>query len=171
MVVSQFSSNTCIQSKENYSSFRNYAVSKFCQTTFSQELERRLRSSLNPIFDGVTSNTVDPGATSTQMFRDLPGPIHKLTKYLSKPPTTSIEIINIAVIDPALDGVGGLYLESGNITRKRVPIKRAAKLTYNSNLAEDLWAFSEKIVGYSSPLLPPAIEQHKVTYGDKLTQD
>jgi len=121
-----------------YTIMRAYGRSKLANVLFSAELARRLAGT------GVTSNSLHPGGVATNIWSGAPLWTKPIIFVLLRPWLVSAEkgaatIVQL-VVDPALDGVSGLYFEEG---KPSTP----APLARDPALARRLWDVSVALVG------------------------
>lgn len=123
--------------ERGYGIMRAYARSKLANVLFSNELARRLAGT------GVTSNSLHPGAVSTNIWSGAPLWAKPLIYFLFRPSFIPPEeggghIVQLAA-DPGLEGVTGKYFEEG----RRV---EPAPLAQDRALAQRLWDVSATMV-------------------------
>jgi retinol dehydrogenase-12 len=120
-----------------YKSSPAYNQSKLANLIFSNELARRLEGS------GVTSNSVHPGAISTEITRDLPWIVRKGIGLVFKSVEEGVQGPLMLATDPALADATGRYWEQ---TEEKTPSEAAQ----DPALGARLWEFSEQACGISS---------------------
>ncbi|XP_055521112.1 dehydrogenase/reductase SDR family member on chromosome X [Leucoraja erinacea] len=129
-----------LQSRRGYSSHGAYAQSKLALVLFSYQLQQRLAA------DGsyVTSNVVDPGVVSTDLYKHTTW-LFKLCKWLTswllfKTPSQGASTVIYAALSPDLEGSGGFYLNNGQK-------EKSANVSYDEDLQTELWARTCKLLG------------------------
>lgn len=125
-----------LQLRQGYAGFRAYAQSKLANILFTYELARRLEGT------GVTANTLHPGFVASQFGRNSAGFMASLVRLLqvfarseAKGAETSIYLATA----PELATTTGQYFAD------KKP-KRTAAITYDTAVAQRLWAESERLV-------------------------
>jgi NAD(P)-dependent dehydrogenase (short-subunit alcohol dehydrogenase family) len=124
--------------ERGYSIMKAYARSKLANVLFAAELARRLAG------QGVTSNSLHPGAVATNIWSGAPLWAKPIILLLFRPFFISAEkggsyIVRLAA-GPELDGVTGKYFEEGRLVAP-VPLAQDAAL------ARRLWDVSSAMVG------------------------
>lgn len=118
-----------------YRGFRTYSRSKLANVLFAKELARRAHGT------GISSYAAHPGLVSTRLAQDgdsrIPGTIWKLLSRRMLTPDQGAATTVYGATDPALDDRSGAYLSEGKITEP-------SDLAGNKELAEQLWAYSER---------------------------
>lgn len=119
----------------SYDGMRAYAASKLCNILFAKELSERLAG------DGITSNSLHPGAVNTNFAGEvstLKGMLFKVMKPFFISPEKGAETSIYLASSPEVEKVTGLYFDK---CRPKTP-NQAARTDYN---AKQLWALSEKL--------------------------
>jgi NAD(P)-dependent dehydrogenase (short-subunit alcohol dehydrogenase family) len=129
-----------------YSIMKAYARSKLANVLFAVELARRLAG------QGVTSNSLHPGAVDTNIWTGAPLWAKPIIQLLFRPffITAGQGGAHLArlVTDPQLEGVTGKYFEEGKLVDP-------APLARDEALARRLWDVSSSMVDLASaPPLP-----------------
>ncbi len=157
--------NNFVQTKDEFNGYRAYEESKLANILFTYELDRRLRGT------GVRVNCLHPGVVSTLLIKNLYASrspdkktpqsnssldiasrfVYRIAKgikwrvnklfgksELDTPESAAIRIAQL-VLDENLADVSGKYFHSGRIADSKF-------VTYNENLAENLWDESEKLI-------------------------
>ncbi len=130
-----------LQSTQHFSLFTSYGQSKLANLLFTYELARRLEGT------GVTVNAADPGGVATKMTSpsraDFPV-VMRLAFFVMKnfaaTPEHGAQTAIYLASSPEVEGVTGKYF-----VRSRE--KPSAKLSYDRQLAQQLWQVSEKMTG------------------------
>lgn len=120
-----------------YSPIRAYCRSKLCNILFSNELSARL------LDDGITSNSLHPGAVGTN-FASGPGGgmnlLFKLARPFLRTPEEGASTSIYLAASPAVEHVTGLYFAD---SKPKTPSKDAL----NGFYAKRLWEVSTAMVG------------------------
>ncbi len=115
---------------------RAYARSKLCNILFTYELARRLEGS------GVTVNAANPGVVRTRILSQNNGLLGRVIDFFVRPlgvnPSKGAETLNYLAASPEAEGLSGRYYEDC----RAVP---SSALSYDTRLASDLWALSERL--------------------------
>ncbi|MDE0096263.1 MAG: SDR family NAD(P)-dependent oxidoreductase [Gammaproteobacteria bacterium] len=115
---------------------RAYARSKLCNILFTYELARRLEGS------GVTVNAANPGVVRTRILSQNNGLLGRVIDFFVRPlgvnPSKGAETLNYLAASPEVEGLSGRYYEDC----RAVP---SSALSYDTRLASDLWALSERL--------------------------
>lgn len=114
---------------------REYSVSKLANVLFSAELARRLAGT------GVNTYCVHPGVVASEIWRRVPWPLRPLIKSRMLTITEGAQTSLYCATSPDVAGETGLYYEKSAV---REPSKVA-----QPELAEELWAYSEKWISAS----------------------
>lgn len=123
--------------ERNYGIMRAYSRSKLANVLFSNELARQLAA------DGVTSNSLHPGAVSTRIWAGAPWfaqpfiAVFRAFAFISAEKGGSY-IVDLAA-NPAFEHVTGKYFEEG-------VMKDPAPLARDEALARRLWDVSASMV-------------------------
>ncbi len=129
-----------LQGRRSYSGARAYNQSKLANVLFTYELARRVAGS------DVTANAVHPGLVSTSFGSDDPGRAQRvlvpmLRPFMARPAAGAATSIHAASA-PELRSVTGSYFAKRRITR-------SSPRSYDTAVAERLWASSAELVGLS----------------------
>jgi retinol dehydrogenase-12 len=111
---------------------REYAVSKFANVLFTQELARREHDR------GVTAFAVDPGSVASDIWRRIPGPLRTAMKWPMRSPDAGARSPVHCATAPGIDDDTGGYWVVG---RRRRPSRFATEAR-----ARELWERSEQWV-------------------------
>jgi NAD(P)-dependent dehydrogenase (short-subunit alcohol dehydrogenase family) len=135
-----------LQGRRSYSGARAYNQSKLANVLFTYELARRVAGS------DVTANAVHPGLVSTSFGADDPGRAQRvlvpmLRPFMSRPAAGAATSIHAASA-PELRSVTGSYFAKRRITR-------SSPRSYDTAVAERLWASSAELVGLSGGEVVP----------------
>lgn len=123
------------QSKGEYSAQEAYGIAKTANGLFSLELARRFQGT------AATSNSVNPGAVDTNLWRHLPAwqrAFTPLLRLMIKSPAQGAATQCYVATAPALATVSGHYFSDCN---PEVPGGQMR----NAELAQRLWAKSEEL--------------------------
>ncbi len=125
-----------IDDPPRYKAMRAYCNAKLCNILFTQGLHRRLAS------EGITANSLHPGAIGSGFAQDEKGAFNALMK-VGKPflltPAKGARTSVYLCCAPELEGQSGGYYP-------RSRPARASRQAHDSELAEGLWALSERLV-------------------------
>ncbi len=121
---------------------RSLLTSGLATAVFTVALARRLQGT------GVTINNVSPGMVRTDISRSWPAPLRRLDHVQQavwgiSPEEGAGAPVYLATSDHVA-GVSGQFYNK----MKRVNVHRE---TYNPQLAEQLWALSERLTGFTFP--------------------
>jgi retinol dehydrogenase-14 len=120
--------------KHGYIGMKAYARSKLANILFTYELARRLQGS------GVTVNVMTPGQVATDIWRtnfSVLGPLLKgMIRLTGLTPEQGADTLVYLAASPDVEGVSGKYF----VKRQAV---RSSLLSYDENLADQLWQVSE----------------------------
>lgn len=127
--------------KDKYDPWTVYCQSKLANVLFANELARRLKN------DGVTVNSVHPGAINTELSRSLEDSYGKLArpynKFIApaflKTPKQGAQTTLTVALDPDLEKVTGKYFDNSRPAKMN-------PLAADEELAKWLWVESEKLV-------------------------
>jgi NAD(P)-dependent dehydrogenase (short-subunit alcohol dehydrogenase family) len=123
-----------------YFGFWAYGRSKLANILFTYELARRLKEG------HVTVNALHPGRVGTDIFKTdfsiLGGPLKWVIERISLTPEQGADNTVFLASSPDVEGVTGKYF----VRRNAVP---SAPLSYDDNLARQLWETSEKLTRLS----------------------
>ena len=118
-----------------YFGMQAYGRSKLANVLFTYELGRRLEGS------GVTVNALHPGHVATDIWStnfSIFGPLLKrLMEIIALSPEEGADNTIYLASSPDVAGVSGKYFDK----REAVP---SSAITYDTELAQELWAVSEK---------------------------
>jgi NAD(P)-dependent dehydrogenase (short-subunit alcohol dehydrogenase family) len=118
-----------LQGERHYDPYQAYALSKFCDITFTYRLVQKI------VATGITVNCLHPGVTDTKMLREgFPG-------IRGQPPSEGAKTSVFLALAPEVGGVSGMYFEES-----RGP-GRSSLLTYDHDVQERLWGIAEKLTG------------------------
>ncbi|MEZ0539939.1 SDR family oxidoreductase [Fibrella arboris] len=121
----------------SYSGMKAYGKSKLCNILFANELAHRLMG------DGITSNSVHPGAVNTNFggeIGSIAGALFKLAKPFMRTPEQGAETSIYLASSSAVTHVTGLYFAD---CKPKMPAKDAL----NNFYAKRLWDMSAEMVG------------------------
>jgi NAD(P)-dependent dehydrogenase (short-subunit alcohol dehydrogenase family) len=114
-----------------YNQTKAYANSKLLMIYFTQELARRLKK------DDVVVNCLHPGVIATQIFRDFPKWLNKISKYIITDIKKGSEpLIYVATSDEA-NSVSGKYFYKEKLVEN-------SKLKLDKELFLKVWNYSLK---------------------------
>jgi NAD(P)-dependent dehydrogenase (short-subunit alcohol dehydrogenase family) len=127
-----------IQSRQRFTSFEVYGMSKLMNIAFTNELARRLRGT------NVTANSLHPGFVKTNFGRNMGGVIRLGMMVIQNLFAISVEkgaetMIYLAS-SPEVKGISGKYWD------KKQAIQ-ADKEAYNEAAQAKLWRVSEELLG------------------------
>jgi NAD(P)-dependent dehydrogenase (short-subunit alcohol dehydrogenase family) len=128
-----------LHERGRYIGWNVYARCKLASLYFTYELARRLEGS------GVTANAIHPGLVKTGMGKTsgwLLRSVFRVVDLFAVTPEEGAEGVSNLAINPALETVSGLYF-SGMKTARSSP------LSYNRDIARQLWEISAKATGVS----------------------
>jgi NAD(P)-dependent dehydrogenase (short-subunit alcohol dehydrogenase family) len=137
-----------LQGERHYNFFGAYNRTKLCNILFTYELARRLQGS------NTTANCLSPGPTATPFGSHMKGLQAFILKSIKKIPFVirtvekGAETLIYAASSPELDGVSGKFF-------LRCREARSKKITYNTNIASQLWSFSERLCSSGRGSAPP----------------
>jgi len=120
--------------REPFNGNRAYADTKLALILFTRELARRLEER------AITVNSLHPGVASTDIMRDYPRWLEKLSKILIPGPTATAEAVVHLVTSPDVGSVSGAYFY------KQVQ-KEVSGQAADDDLARSLWEMSERLTG------------------------
>jgi NAD(P)-dependent dehydrogenase (short-subunit alcohol dehydrogenase family) len=132
-----------LQGELKYNFFDAYNRSKLCNILFTYELARLVKEL------DLTVNCLDPGPTVTSFgdnMKGVPGlfpPFMKRIPLLFGTPEKAAQTYVYAITSPELNGVSGKFFHHSKEGRTK-------PITYNTNVAENLWRISESL---TRPLL------------------
>ncbi len=116
-----------LQGEHHYDPYHAYALSKFCDITFTYSLSQMIATT------GITVNCLHPGVTDTKMLREgFPG-------VLGQPPSEGAKTSVFLAMAPEVGGVSGMYFEESQGPG------RSSRLTYDRDVQERLWSMAEKL--------------------------
>jgi NAD(P)-dependent dehydrogenase (short-subunit alcohol dehydrogenase family) len=125
-----------LEMNKNYSVMKAYARSKLANVLFTYELVRRLEDRK------ITVNVLHPGRVGTDIFKaNLPilGPLLKwMVARVSLTPEQGADNTIFLATSAEVEGVTGKYF----VKREAVP---SSPLSYDEELAKQLWEISEKL--------------------------
>lgn len=133
-----------LQGERDYSGARAYNQSKLANILFTHELARRLQGT------SVTANALHPGVVRTSFGAEDPGRTQRMFIPLVRPfmrtPHQGAATSVLLASSPDLKGVQGKFFSAGKE-------KRSSKLSYDHDLAAELWRTSATLVAkHSGPL-------------------
>lgn len=139
-------------SSRRYKRWQSYGESKLANLMVALELDRRAKAADSP----VVSVAAHPGYASTNLTKtgmsvggvSMPGiGIHQVSKILGQPASHGAWPLLMAATDPSL--TGGEYVGPSALggMRGRPKLVGMTKVARDEELADDLWAASEKAVG------------------------
>ena len=121
----------------DFTANKAYGQSKLANALFSLELARRLEGST------TTSNSLNPGAVDTSLWRHYPkwqqALLAPVKGFLLKTPAQGAATQCYVATAPALAGVNGQYFENCNAVLPPPQVRDAA-------LAQKLWSTSEELL-------------------------
>lgn len=126
-----------INSEKSYSKWGAYGQSKLANILFSRELSKRLAGT------GVVSNSLHPGAVTTELSRHMGIERYILSvfrPFFIKTPKSGAQTTLAVALDPELESVSGMYFSDC----KTYEETRAAR---DDDTAAWLWQKSEEITG------------------------
>ncbi len=126
-----------LQMEKNFSGFRAYCLSKFCNILFTRELSKRLEGT------GITANSMHPGYLRTGIFRETSGILKLLVMMTAGNPAKGARAIVHLATAPELETVTGKYFR-GTLERPSSPASQ------DGQAAERLWEISEQMTGLKS---------------------
>lgn len=110
-----------------------YGQSKLANLLFSNALAKKLEGS------SITSNSLHPGAVDSEIYRELPGPVHKLLQLTLVPTSVPATLIEQMALSAEWAGKNGEYVSA------HMPNWRS-KHAKNEALAEQLYDHSLHLV-------------------------
>ncbi len=123
-----------------YFGFHAYGRSKLANILFTYELARRLQD------ERLTVNALHPGRVGTDIFKTdfsvFGGPLKWMISRISLTPEQGADNTVYLTYSSEVEGVTGKYF----VRRRAVP---SAPLSYDLDLARQLWETSEKLTGLS----------------------
>ncbi len=126
--------------ERNYTPGRAYSQSKLANVVFTYELARKLADT------NIVVNAVHPGLVRTNFGADLSGffgfIIRVLTPFMRSPEKGAETVVWLATASEE-ERVTGKYFSD------KKPIQ-SSKISYNMNIARQLWQVSEKLTGLQS---------------------
>jgi NAD(P)-dependent dehydrogenase (short-subunit alcohol dehydrogenase family) len=125
--------------RRRYSGFRVYATTLLLEILFTRALARRLRGT------GVTATALHPGVVDTEIMRNWPRwirPFWSLGRRFLLTPQVGARTQVFLSASPDVEGVSGEYFY-------KCRPRRAAQRSHDRELAERVWAISEKLCGLS----------------------
>jgi retinol dehydrogenase 14 len=126
-----------LQLERGYALMRAYGRSKLCNVLFTRELARRLAGT------GVTATCLHPGVVATPIWKGAPWyvrPALAVACWFMLTPEQGAEPLVRLAADPALAGLGGAYLEDGEV-------REPSRLARDEALARRLWDESARLTG------------------------
>jgi retinol dehydrogenase-14 len=126
-----------LQGERRYSFFSAYARSKAANILFTYELARRLEGT------GATANCFTPGPTATDFGRGMGGVVGimgGLMRVIGRRADVSARTAVYLAMSPEMEGVTGQYFFRGRPSRSK-------PVTYNHEVASELWSVSESLIG------------------------
>lgn len=125
-----------LQAERGYKHMRAYGQSKLANILFTYELARRLAGIR------VTVNSFTPGMTKTNLGRHMSRGAQLIFRLIAKKTEKGASTAIYLATSPEVEGVTGKYFADC----KQV---RSSKLSYDENLAKQLWKASERLTGLS----------------------
>jgi len=127
--------------KRKYKALDRYGETKVANLMFTYALARRLKSEG---YTTVTANALHPGFVRTNMIKNTYGRIigtlfSPISRIISLPPEKGAESSVYLASSPEIEGVSGKYF-----VKKKESL--SSKITYDTNLQEELWDLSKKMV-------------------------
>lgn len=138
-----------LQWQRSYSRVGAYGQSKLANLLFTYELQRRLSAADAP----TIAVAAHPGASNTELIRNLPAPMRPLAAWTStllfQPAEMGALPTLRAATDPAV--TGGQYFGPDGWQQQRghpVPV-RSSRQSHDQEIQRRLWAVSEELTGVS----------------------
>jgi NAD(P)-dependent dehydrogenase (short-subunit alcohol dehydrogenase family) len=132
-----------MQAERGYKTFREYGRSKLANILFTRSLAQRLRA------ERITVNCLHPGAVSTSLGSNNPGPLSRILPLLLKPffrsPEQGAETSIYLCCSDEVSEVTGEYF--ANCKRAK-----ARSWALDDEAAERLWRYSEECTGFRYPV-------------------
>ena len=138
-----------LQGERGYNRDVSYAQSKLADILFTYELGRRLEGT------GVTANCVCPGGVYSTLWEDSSKIVNGFFKFFMKGPEEGARLPLYLACSPEVEGLSCRYFQ----TRQHLKFQhvnpsgtltRSSAETYKTDVAERIWAVSEKLTGLSS---------------------
>ena len=130
-----------LQNAKNYSGWRAYQQSKLANVYFTYELARRIDGT------GVTANCLHPGFVATRFGNNNRGLIRTVfgvaKSLFAKTETDGAKTSIYLAGSPEVEGVSGKYFDDCKAVR-------SSPVSYDENMARELWRLSETLAGPAS---------------------
>lgn len=130
-----------LDGSKGYSSFRFYGQSKLANTLFALELANRLQGT------SATANSIAPGFVKTNIGRNgnrfMQAVMGVMTSLFARTVEVGAATQCYVATNPKLDKVSGYFFEDCN----PIELKDGPNYLYDKELAQQLWAVSEKLSG------------------------
>lgn len=136
-----------LQWQRRYSRVGAYGQAKLANLLFTYELQRRLAAANEP----TIAVAAHPGASNTELMRNLPAVIRPAAKLVTpllfqSPPMGALPTLRAAT-DPQVTG-GQYYGPDGWQQQRGYPILvRSSRQSHDEDLQRRLWAVSEELTG------------------------
>jgi NAD(P)-dependent dehydrogenase (short-subunit alcohol dehydrogenase family) len=132
-----------MQAERNYRTLREYGRSKLANILFTRSLAQRLRA------ERITVNCLHPGAVSTSLGTNNPGPLSRILPLFLKPffrsPEQGAETSIYLCCSDEVSEVSGEYFANCKRARTR-------PWALDDDAAERLWRYSEECTGFRYPV-------------------
>ena len=127
-----------LQNAKAYSGWRAYQQSKLANIYFTYELARRIEGS------GVSANCLHPGFVATRFGNNNSGWLRAVfgvaKSLLAKSEADGAKTSIYLAGSPEVAAVSGKYFDDCKVVR-------SSPVSYDENIARELWRASEKLVG------------------------
>lgn len=136
-----------LQWQRRYSRVGAYGQAKLANLLFTYELQRRLAAANEP----TIAVAAHPGASNTELMRNLPAVIRPAAKLVTpllfqSPPMGALPTLRAAT-DPQVTG-GQYYGPDGWQQQRGYPVLvRSSRQSHDEDLQRRLWAVSEELTG------------------------
>ena len=133
-----------LNNEQGYSAWKAYGQSKLANIYFTYGLAAYVDGA------AITANCLHPGFVATNFGRSNGGlfdPIYRLAQLAAISPKVSAQAIVQLACSPELEGVSACYF---NRSRQ----ERSSEISYDMNIAKQLWDASLELTGLAQPAEP-----------------
>ena len=140
--------------RNSYNRVAAYGRSKLANLLFTYELQRRLANA----HAATSAYAAHPGVSSTELIRNLPGPIRAAAEVVFRPMAQSAAMGALPTLRAATDqsATGGQYYGPGGMAELGgYPVAvTSSRRSHDAALQRRLWASSEELTGVTYSLNP-----------------